>query len=64
MFVFSKDHGDDDMDMETLEHVRWNDAGRGRWLRLFLRIGDQQRFEAMVSDGIRGMGMEIPGDVD
>ena len=19
----SKDHGDDDMDMETLEHVRW-----------------------------------------
>ena len=21
----SKDHGDDDMDMETLEHVRWSD---------------------------------------
>ena len=31
---------------------------------VFFRIGDQQRFEAMVSDGIRGMGMEIPGDVD
>ena len=28
------------------------------------RIGDQQRIEAMGSDGIRGLGMEIPGDVD
>ena len=23
----SKDHGDDDMDMETLEHVRWGNKG-------------------------------------
>ena len=31
---------------------------------MYFRIGDQQRFEAMVSDGIRALGMEIPGDVD
>ena len=36
----------------------------GARLTFSLRIGDQQRFEAMVSDGIRGVGMEIPGDVD
>ena len=35
MFVFSKDHGDDDMDMETLEHVRWSDGGREQKLRFF-----------------------------
>ena len=62
----SKDHGDDDMDMETLEHVRWADKSLGSWVRftLSLRIGDQQRFEAMGSDGIRGLGMEIPRNVD
>ena len=35
-----------------------------RMFTFTVRIGDQQRFEAMGSDGIRGLGMEIPRDVD
>ena len=36
-----KDHGDDDMEMETLEYVR---------------IGDQQRREACISEELRQAG--------